>query len=59
MEYLRQVLPTSHFSRETALWAKIERDQIAVTDNYSENVIKVMRDTAGELADHFHFFALP
>jgi hypothetical protein len=29
----------------------------AVTDNYAKNVIKVMRDTAGELADHFHFCA--
>jgi hypothetical protein len=52
---LRSVSKSPRHISQWTLWAKIERDQIAVTDNYSENVIKVMRDTAGELADHFHF----
>jgi hypothetical protein len=52
---IRSVSKSPRHISQWTLWAKIERDQIAVTDNYSENVIKVMRDTAGGLADHFHF----
>ena len=36
----------------------VEHEQVAIAVDYGQQVIKIVRDTAGQLADHLHFVPL-